>query len=99
LANHTDPKPWAVCREAGCQALVGAHVGRVLSREILEIGVPMPSHEQKATPRLSSSRQTSWDPTRSETPRMHGNTLAENRESSCLPAADGAVGGIGKSED
>src|SRR2546429_4531952 len=98
VANHTDPKPWAVCREAGCQALVGAHVGRVSSREISEIGVPTPSHERKATPRVSSSRQTSLGPTRSETPRMHGNTSAENRESSCLPSADGAVGCIGKSE-
>ena len=35
LASHTDPESCVVSREAGCEALTGAHVGRVLSREML----------------------------------------------------------------
>ena len=34
LASHTDPESCVVSREAGREALTGAHVGGVLSREI-----------------------------------------------------------------
>ena len=34
LASHTDPESCAASREAGREALTGAHVGGVLSREI-----------------------------------------------------------------
>jgi hypothetical protein len=30
---------------------------------------------------------------------MYGNTLHENREVLCRPAADGVAGGVGKSKD
>jgi hypothetical protein len=36
LASHTDPESCAVSRKAGREALTGALVGGVLSREILE---------------------------------------------------------------
>jgi len=34
LASHTDPESCAASREAGREALTGAHVGGVLSREM-----------------------------------------------------------------
>ena len=35
LASHTVPESCVVSREAGCEALTGAHAGGVLSREML----------------------------------------------------------------
>jgi RNA-directed DNA polymerase len=40
VANHTDPELCAASRKAGCEALVGARVGRVLSAESTLTGVP-----------------------------------------------------------
>jgi RNA-directed DNA polymerase len=34
LASHTDPESCVASREAGGEALTGAHVGGVLSREM-----------------------------------------------------------------
>ncbi len=42
-ANHTDPELCVASREAGCEALVGARAGRVLSPESTLNGVPTPS--------------------------------------------------------
>ena len=40
LANHPDPESCVASREAAIEALTGASAGRVLSCEIIEIGVP-----------------------------------------------------------
>ena len=40
VAIHPDPKSCMASREAAIEALTGAHVGRVLSCEIIAIGVP-----------------------------------------------------------
>jgi hypothetical protein len=40
LANHPDPESCVASREAAIEALTGAHAGRVLSCEIIAIGVP-----------------------------------------------------------
>jgi len=48
VANHVGPKLCAASRKAGCEALVGARAGRVLSPEI--------SHEWGADAVASSGR-------------------------------------------
>ena len=40
LATHGDPESCVSIREGAGEALAGAHVGEVLSREIKSIGVP-----------------------------------------------------------
>src|SRR5256885_2277892 len=45
LADHPDPESCMASRKAAIEALTGAHAGRVLSCEIIAIGVPTPCHE------------------------------------------------------
>ena len=40
VAIHPDPESCVVAREGTIEALTGAHAGRVLSCEIIAIGVP-----------------------------------------------------------
>lgn len=40
VANHPGPESCVVGREAAIEALTGVHAGRVLSCEIIAIGVP-----------------------------------------------------------
>jgi RNA-directed DNA polymerase len=98
-ATHTGPESCAVGREAGGEALTGVRAGRVLSSEMPTSGAP--THLGLCGRRYLGrrSRLTVWGPAESKAPRMHGNTSRENREVSCLPAADGAGGRIGKSQD
>ena len=100
VANHTGPESCAVDREVGGEALTGECAGRVLSREIsgqlrgadvVDMGGRLHrSHRQ---------REMREDPARSETPSTHGSTSHGNREIPRPPAARGAAGRIGKSED
>ena len=100
VANHVGPELCGVSREAGLEALVGVRAGRVLSPESTQdwgadavplCGRPHPVHRQ---------REMGWDPTGSETPRMHGNTSHENREIPAFPVGSQlAAGRSGKSED
>jgi hypothetical protein len=43
-ATHPDPESCVVSRKATTEALTGAHVGRVLSCEIIASGVPTSYH-------------------------------------------------------
>lgn len=43
VAIHTDPELCVASRKAGCEALVGARAGKVLSAESTLIGVPTQS--------------------------------------------------------
>ena len=99
LAAHSGPESCVVAREGKGEALTGVRTGRVFSRErhslrgadaVGEGGRPHPGHRY---------REMLWDPARSETPCMYGNTSRENREIPCPPAADGVAGRIGKSKD
>jgi RNA-directed DNA polymerase len=99
LAAHSGPESCVVAREGRGEALTGARAGRVLSREsnflrgadAVEVrGRPQPAHRH---------REMGWYPAWSKTPCMCGNTSRENREIPCSPAADGAAGRVGKSED
>jgi len=99
VATHTGPESCAGARKGGREALTGEGAGRVFSRErtslrdadaVEEGGRPYPGRRHRKTLR---------SPARSETPCTHRHTSRENRESSCLPAADGAAGRVGKSQD
>ena len=99
LATHTDPESCGAVREGGVEALTGARAGRVFSRErnflrgadaVRRCGRPHPWHRY---------REMRRDPARSETPSTYGIASHENREILCPPAADGAVGRVGKSKD
>jgi hypothetical protein len=105
LANHIGPESCIGVRKGEGEALTGEHAGWVLSREInapprggllrgadvLEIGGRQHSGRR--------SGKTSWDPARSETPRMYGCTLLGNRE---IPSATVIVRSaerVGQSKD
>ena len=99
LATHTGPESCGATRKRDVEALTGARTGWVFSRErqllrgadaVGESGRPHPERRH---------RKALWNPARSKTPRMHGNTLRENRESLSPSDADGVSERIGKSKD
>ena len=99
LATHDGPESCAVARKGVGEALTGVRAGRVLSRErpFLRGADVVRRGGRQHPPRRK--REACWDPARSETPSTYGNTSHGNREVPCPPAADGAAGRIGKSED
>jgi hypothetical protein len=61
-AVHPDPKSCVGGREAAGEALIGAHAGQPLSREIRQSGVPTPfSHAEGNTSR-SMNASSDWTP-------------------------------------
>ena len=99
-ATHAGPESCAVARKGGGEALTGVGAGRVSSREILGSLRGADAVETGGRPhRARRYRETRTDPARSETPSTHGNTSHGNREVPRLPAARGAAGCTGKSED
>jgi len=98
-ATHSGPESCVAVREGSREALTGVRAGRVLSREIpLLRGADAVRRSGRPHP-VRRYCETHRDPARSETPCTYGNTSRENREIPCPPAADGAAGRIGKSED
>jgi hypothetical protein len=101
LAIHTGPESCADVREGGGEALTGVRVGQVLSREKESIhrGADAVRVDGRQYP-AGCYRKTSWDPARSETLCMHGNTSSGNREVPRSPAKKSiAAGRIGKFKD
>ena len=99
LATHDGPESCAGSREGVGEALTGVRAGRVFSRErTLLRGADVVGRGGRPHP-VRRQREACWDPARSETPSTYGNTLHGNREIPCPPAADGAAGRVGKSED
>jgi len=99
VATHTGPESCGAACKGGVEALTGVRAGRAFSRErtslrgadaVRRSGRPHPARRY---------RETLRSPARSETPGTYGSTSRENREIPCLPAADGAAGRVGKSED
>lgn len=96
LATHDDPESCAGRRKEAGEALTGARVGRVLSREN--------RRNQGADDVVLSGRQHGHarhgecmtDPARSKTPSMRGNSTRENREIPYPPRKDGSEGRVGK---
>ncbi len=100
LAIHTGPESCAVDREVGGEALTGESAGRVSSREISGQLRGADVVDTGGRPHSSRRfRETRRDPARSETPSTYGSTSHGNREIPRPPAARGAAGRIGKSED
>ena len=95
LAIHTDPESCVVGREGEDEALTGAHAGAVLSREILS-GGPTPSARAEGNIGRCAYGKRLPAPAWSETRRMHGNTLRENREVLRPATPDGGVVRSGK---
>jgi hypothetical protein len=99
VATHTGPESCGAACKGDVEALTGVRAGRVFSRErtslrgadaVRRSGRPHPARRY---------RETRRSPARSETPCTYGNTSHGNREVPCPPAADGAVGRVGKSKD
>jgi RNA-directed DNA polymerase len=99
VATHLDPESCVVVREDGGEALTGARVGQVLSREIVESlrGADVLAANGRQH-RLHRYREVQPDPARSETLRMLGNVTHGNREIPRPPAAK-VADRAGKSKD
>ena len=83
LTTHTGPESCEVGGNADLEALTGERIGWVLSREI-------PVRSADGVRRLGRQHRAGRDGetcsgfARSETPRMYGNNLRENREILCF---------------
>src|SRR5712691_9642722 len=85
IANHTDPESCEAVRKGSLEALTRARTGPVLNREIIiHWGADLVRRRGRPY-RQSRQRERQVGPTRSETRRMYGNSLRENREIPCLP--------------
>jgi RNA-directed DNA polymerase len=91
-ASHPDPESCAGGREAGSEALTGAHAGQPSSCEIRQSGVPTPLSEAEGHTGIGATGEPVADPAQSETLCMRGNSSHGNREIPTLPIADGAMG-------
>ena len=99
LANHTGPESCGGAGNCVLEALTGVRAGRPLSREKEVVwGADAVGVSGRRRP-LDRKREIGWSPTRSETPRMHGNTSHGNREILCSPVVDGTTGRAEKSKD
>jgi RNA-directed DNA polymerase len=99
LASHTDPESCTVDRKGGCEALIGACTGGLLSREIILVrGADVVSVSGRPHP-ISRHGERYGDLARAKNPSMYRNTSRENREIPCSPVTDGETGRIGKSKD
>jgi len=98
IANHDDPESCTGGREAAGEALTGARVGRVLSREIKDFRVPTllteaEGHTQDAV--IARRRAT----LRGRRPLARTETFcARTGRSSGSPAVKGMAGRIGKAK-
>jgi RNA-directed DNA polymerase len=84
LATHTDPESCDVARECHLEALTGARAGRVSSRENqANSGMPTLSGDAEGNTTAGDMASQQSDPTRSQTPRMLGNSTCGNQEIPC----------------
>jgi hypothetical protein len=101
LATHDDPEPCGHARKGVPEALVGAHAGRVLSREIeFKIQVPSLFPGPKATlDALQEARcGETWRGLRGD-PEHAWKHHAREPGDPATARGDGAAGRDGKSED
>jgi hypothetical protein len=87
--RSSDPRRPRVMRWRPVRAAAKRSQGHVqagiLSREMVEFGVPTLLVERKATSPAALYRELSADPARSQNPCMYGTSMRENREVSCSP--------------
>src|SRR4051794_5147256 len=98
VATRDDPESCACTREGAGEALTGARMGSVLSRENRQSGAPTPLSEAEGNTTRERYREPSSGPARSETRSTCGNSLRENREIPVPPAVDGAASRAGKAK-
>ena len=79
--------------------MIGVRVGRVLSSEIAHVWGADVLGTGGRQHLVRRDRETSWGPTESKTPSMHGSTSRRTWEIPCSPARDGLAGRIEKSKD
>jgi len=87
VATHGDPESCGGVREGAVEALTGARMGRVLSREIRSPRAPTLLREAEGNMHRTESREARCSPARSMTPCTYGTFLRENREIFGPPAA------------
>jgi RNA-directed DNA polymerase len=98
VASHDGPESCVGVREGDGEALTGVRAGRDMEpRNHIDRGadavhVSGRQHDQER------QRELRADPARSETPRMFGPSVRENREVPWLPALDGEAGRRGKAK-
>ena len=92
LATHPDPESCAGVRKDMGEALTGADVSRVLSREsTITSGCLRSWIKRGATSNVPLKREVHSDPARSETPCAHRSTPFGRREIPWLTMVDGTV--------
>jgi hypothetical protein len=80
IANHDGPEPCVGVRKGAGEASVGARAGRAIEpRNHVVRGADAVSRSGRPH-RQQRYRKLLADPARSETPRMHGTSVRENRE-------------------
>jgi len=98
IANHTGLEPCELAHKGKREASAEVRAGWVLSPEMSHVpdaDALSGSGRQYSAARQRESRR---DLAGSETPRMHGTTLRENREIPRLPVAYGGAGRMEKPE-
>jgi RNA-directed DNA polymerase len=96
LAGHPGPESCVGRRKAAGEALTGVHTDQVLSCEIRQSGMPTPLTEAEGYTDGGVKCKSLSGPTQSETLRMCGNSVRENRETPETPAADRGTGRLEK---
>ena len=86
LAGHPDPESCGGGREAGAEALTGAHAGQPLSCEIKHFGVPTPLVDAEGNAGQGGRGEFCPAPAQSKTLRMREHSLHGNRETPRTPA-------------
>lgn len=95
-ASRPDPESCVDGREAGGEALTGAHAGQPSNCEIMSSGVPTPLSDAEGHTEGGAIGEPSSDPAQSKTLRMRGNSLHGNREVPGLSLVDGSGDRSGK---
>src|SRR5262249_14461605 len=94
-ASHPDPESCVGGREAGGEALTGAHAGQPSSCGIRSSGVPTRLCDAEGHTGPGASGEPGSGPTQSETLSTRGDSSHGNREVP-LPSAGGAADRSGK---
>jgi hypothetical protein len=99
LATHNGPESCGATRKGSVEALTGEGMGRVLSRERVDLRDADVVGCGGRQYQVHRNSEMALGPARSETLSTYGNTSHENREVLCLSAAGGVAGRVGKSKD
>lgn len=96
VANHFGPESCVDSREVPIEALTGGSAGRVLSCEIVVIGVPTSFSMAEDNTSGVRNRELPLDSAHSETPRTHGNSARREPGDPSTPIVQFAAGRLEK---